>query len=53
MKPIQHGTRSCYNLLKCRCKACKAANYAYLKTYMPDYIKRRRAQLKLAGDPKC
>jgi hypothetical protein len=31
--PIRHGSLSAYNHRKCRCKACRGANAAYMRQY--------------------
>ena len=42
----QHGTRARYNLKKCRCAACRAANSAYYHT-----LKKKRERSWLPSPP--
>ena len=32
-RPMEHGTRSMYVMMKCRCKLCKDENTTYLTFY--------------------
>jgi hypothetical protein len=38
---IQHGIRSTYVNLKCRCATCKKANCDYMRPYMNEWKHKR------------
>jgi hypothetical protein len=48
---VRHGTRSGYNLLKCRCEGCCKANTEYLRAYMGGYTQRRERLKPLGPGP--